>query len=100
MTWTHSLVRCQMLPGVRPCDFQLHCNSACPRPLTLKTCCTCRLLAECDEGIDLISRPRFHHQLLPDNLFAEDWTAAGTLLRFPPQELQLLRQRGHNITTV
>jgi gamma-glutamyltranspeptidase/glutathione hydrolase/leukotriene-C4 hydrolase len=57
-----------------------------------------RLLAECDKGIELISKPRFHHQLLPDNLFVEDWTASGTALRFPERELQLLEQRGHNIT--
>lgn len=37
-------------------------------------------------------------QLLPDNLFVEDWTAAGTQLRFPQKELQLLGARGHNTT--
>lgn len=29
-----------------------------------------RLLADGDDGIDLVAGPRFHHQLLPDNLFA------------------------------
>lgn len=58
-----------------------------------------RLLARCDQGIDLIAKPRFHHQLLPDNLFAENWTASGTDLSFPQHELDMLAERGHNITT-
>lgn len=117
-----------------------------------------RLLARCDHGIDLIAKPRFHHQvgilwpqislcaaiahdrasvpdfcrlhqvamplhdavdwpavpeaecreslasyslfvalnlqLLPDNLFAENWTASGTDLSFPQHELDMLAERG------
>jgi hypothetical protein len=33
-------------------------------------------------------------QLLPDNLFAENWTASGTDLSFPQHELQDLADRG------
>jgi len=57
-----------------------------------------RLLADGDDGIDLVAGPRFHHQLLPDNLFAENWVANGVQLSFPKVELDLLRQRKHNIT--
>ncbi len=37
-------------------------------------------------------------QLLPNNLFAENWTAAGTALRFPAHQLEALGQLGHNVT--
>jgi hypothetical protein len=33
-------------------------------------------------------------QLLPNNLFAENWTAAGTELSFPQHELEDLADRG------
>lgn len=36
-------------------------------------------------------------QLLPDNLFAENWTASGTDLSFPQHELEDLADRGGQI---
>ena len=40
-----------------------------------------------------------HHQLLPDNVFVEDWSAHGIDFNFPQKQIQGLQKRGHNVTT-
>lgn len=57
-----------------------------------------RLLVDGTNDIGLVSDPRFHHQLLPDSLFAEHWSVSGVDLKFSKTVLKQLRQRNHNIT--
>ena len=60
--------------------------------------CGCRILAEGHGAFDAVAAPRLHHQLLPDNVFYEDWSAHGVEFHFPAAQVQGLKARGHNAT--
>ena len=61
-------------------------------------CCACRILALGDSAFDAVAEPRLHHQLLPNNVFYEDWSAHGVEFRFAAKDIQGLKRRGHNVT--
>jgi len=48
----------------------------------------CRILAECDNHFGAVADPRMHHQLLPNNVFVENWSAHGVDFRFPSLDMQ------------
>jgi gamma-glutamyltranspeptidase len=45
-----------------------------------------------------VSSARLHHQLLPNNVAAEEWQTASTNFSTPASILAALRRRGHNVT--
>lgn len=64
----------------------------------MKRSCECRILAEGHSAFEAVAAPRLHHQLLPDSVFYEDWSAHGVDFRFPTTQIQGLERRGHKAT--
>ena len=58
-----------------------------------------RVLSYGQDLFSAVSEARWHHQLLPDSLQAEQWADASETMRFefPEILLRALREKGHNI---
>lgn len=54
-----------------------------------------RVLSYGDGVLAAVSEPRLHHQLVPDTLFYENWTATGVAFKYSAAALTGLELRGH-----
>lgn len=56
-----------------------------------------RLFAYGEDLFSAVAGPRLHHQLVPDVLYAEDWTAGGLELHYKNETLTQLAARHHHV---
>ena len=59
----------------------------------------CRLVAEGQEPLAAIALPRLHHQLLPETVFAEQWSTPSASFDVAENVLEALKQRGHSVVS-
>lgn len=68
-----------------------------PRILTALLSVLSRLVESGDAPLAAIAAPRLHHQLVPNTVYAEDWTAGGLAARVPASTRAALAARGHSV---
>ena len=68
-----------------------------PRILTAVLTTLVRLVEEGTSPLAAVAGPRLHSQVLPDAVYAEDWTAGALTERVPAAVLAGLRARGHEV---
>ena len=56
-----------------------------------------RVLAYGEDTFSAVAGPRVHHQLVPETLFAEAWSAGGVEFNYDNSTLRNLETRGHQI---